>query len=672
MRAYKFDPIKRMVKKYTVIYLSLLTVLAITTRFIFLEKSPPGFYVDEASFGYNAISVMESGRDEHGILFPIYFKAFGEYKNPIFCYSIIPFLKIFGVSVFAVRVTSAFWGLATIILMFLVVKNYQKNVQVAFFSSLILTLMPWHLIISRIAFEVVTLPFFLLLFLYFWEKYLSTTKIQFTFIAAFCMGVCFYTYSTARLLVPLYCAGVFIIWFKEINKNKIIYATTTGGLFIPLIPLFFWLQKYPNTLTNRFSSLSIWNHKVHYFKNILNIFLNYINDFSVRYLFISGDTNLRHGTGRSGTLLISCSVFFVFGILYLWYKRNDKFLRFVIFGFITFPLSSSLTIDNFHALRSANAIPFISILLGTGFYFLLECIRKYENMYRVGIISITLLIFIEFSQFYWDYLIAYPKRSEPHFRYSISETMEFLMSQKADNFYFTPSVGQPLVMAKFFSRNKNSLYKNSDFHNFHVVKNFAETFAPHSYLLTAGNEKVPGNFRKVKAFKKIYSPDIAYALYSIETDNPVVPIETTSLELETGLIASYFYGTECTGKPFLTKAEPGHISFTFKKESKPYKAPFSIEWEGYIQISKKGIYKFATRSDDGSQLYLNERIIVDNGGCHSLRYVSSNILLDKGVYRIKITYFDSGGESAMKLLWSSPEDNGKEHLIPSGVLFHKQ
>ena len=661
-----------MVKKYTVIYLSLLTVLAITTRFIFLEKSPPGFYVDEASFGYNALSIMESGHDEHGILFPVYFKAFGEYKNPIFCYSIIPFLKIYGVSVFAVRVTSAFWGLATIILMFFVVKNYQKDIHAAFYSSLVLTLMPWHLIISRIAFEVVTLPFFILLFLYFWEKYLRTSKIQFTFIAALCMGVCFYTYSTARLLVPLYCVGVFIIWFKEINKNKIIYATTLSGLLIPLIPLFFWLQKYPETLTSRFSSLSIWNHKLHYFRNIQNIFLNYINDFSIKYLFISGDTNLRHGTGRSGTLLISYSAFFVFGVLYLWHKRNDKFLRFIIFGFITFPLAASLTIDNFHALRSANSIPFISILLGMGFYFLLECIHKHENIYRVGFISITLLILIEFSQFYWDYLVAYPKRSEPKFMCSIPETMEFLMSQKTDNFYFTPSVGQPLIMAKFFSRNKNSLYKNSDFHNFHVVKNFAETFAPRSYLLTAGNEKVPENFRKIKAFKKIYSPDIAYTLYYIETDNPIAPIEITSQELEMGLIANYFYGTECKGKPFLTKVEPGHISFNFKKESKPYKAPFSIEWMGYIQISKKGIYKFATRSDDGSQVYINGRIIVDNGGRHPLRYASGNVLLDKGLYRIKITYFDSGGESTMELLWTPPEDSVKGYLIPIGVLFHKK
>lgn len=662
-----------MIKKYTIIYLSILTILAITTRFIFLEKSPPGFYADEVSFGYNALSILESGHDEHGILLPVYFKAFGEYKNPIFCYSIIPFLKIFGVSVFAVRVTSAFWGLATIILMFFVVKNYQKNIHAAFYSSLVLTLMPWHLTISRIAFEVVTFPFFILLFLYFWEKYLSTLKIQFTFIAAFCMGVCFYTYSTARLLVPLYCVGVFIIWFREINKNKIIYVTVILGLFIPLIPLFFWLQKYPDTLTSRFSSLLIWNHKIHYFKNILNIFLNYIDDFSVRYLFILGDTQLRHCTGRSGTLLISYSIFLLFGVLWIWQRWNDKFLRFVTFGFITFPLAASLTKESFHALRSANAIPFISIISGMGLYFLLECLQKYKNiLYKVGLISITLLVLIEFSQFYWDYLVLYPKRSESSFESSIPEAMEFMMSQKADNLYFTSSVGQPLIQAKFFSRGKYSLYKNSDFSNFHVVNNFTEYFAPNSCFLTTGNEKPPENFKIIKEFKKIYSPDIAYTLYYLETDNAITPIEISSQELEMGLIANYFYGIECKGEPFMTKTELGHLSFIFNKESKPYKAPFSIKWEGYIQISKKGFYKFATRSDDGSQVYINGRIIVDNGGRHPLRYVSSNILLDKGLYRIKIIYFDSGGESVMELLWTPREDDSKEYAIPPEVLFHKK
>lgn len=663
-----------MAKKYTILYLILLSLLAITTRFIFLEKSPPGFYVDEASFGYNALSVMESGRDEHGILLPLYFKAFGEYKNPIYCYSIIPFLKIFGVSVFSVRITSAFWGFATIILLFFVIKNFLKDVHGAFLSSLVLTLMPWHLVLSRVAFEVITFPFFIVLFLYFWEKYLCTLKVKFAFIAGMCMGTCFYTYSTARLFVPVYCLGVFIIWFKEINKKKLSYVAGMSGLLIPLIPLYFWLKKYPDTLSRRFSSVSIWNDKVPFFDNISNVFINYIDDFSVRYLFLSGDTNLRHSTGRAGTLLITYSILFLFGVLWIWRRRDDKFLRFIVLGFVTFPLAASLTREGFHALRSANAIPFISVILGVGFSFLLECIRNYKNLYQAGIVIIALLILVEFSQFYWDYLMRYPVRSEVQFMYSIPETMKFMMSQKADHLYFVKSISenQPLIQAKYFSRGRNSYYKGSNFSNFHVIKDFSGVFANNSYLLATGGEKPSENFKKVKEFDKIYSSGTAYTLYYIEKDDAIAPIGITNQELERGLKANYFYGTEWQGEPFLTKIENEPVFFKFDSKSKPYKAPFAVEWNGYISLSKKGSYKFATRSDDGSFVYINGRLIVDNGGRHPLRYASGKITLDEGMYLVKIKYFDSGGEAGLEWLWTSSGDNSREERVPAEVLFHKK
>lgn len=94
------------------------------------------------------------------------------------------------------------------------------------------------------------------------------------------------------------------------------------------------------------------------------------------------------------------------------------------------------------------------------------------------------------------------------------------------------------------------------------------------------NEKAPETFKKIKTFKMIYSPDIAHALCSIETDNPIAPIQITSQELEMGLLTNYFCGTECDGKPFLTEVEPNQISFNFNKESKPYKSPFSIDMGG--------------------------------------------------------------------------------------------
>ena len=56
--------------------------LVVLRNLVDLSASPPGLYVDEASIGYNAWTMARFGVDEHGIHVPLFFEAFGEYKNP--------------------------------------------------------------------------------------------------------------------------------------------------------------------------------------------------------------------------------------------------------------------------------------------------------------------------------------------------------------------------------------------------------------------------------------------------------------------------------------------------------------------------------------------------------------------------------------------------------------
>ena len=51
-----------------------------------VTRNPAGFFVDESSIAYNAYTISQSGRDEFGNLWPLYFRAFGDYKNPVFIY----------------------------------------------------------------------------------------------------------------------------------------------------------------------------------------------------------------------------------------------------------------------------------------------------------------------------------------------------------------------------------------------------------------------------------------------------------------------------------------------------------------------------------------------------------------------------------------------------------
>lgn len=63
-----------------------------------ISEIPKGFYVDELSIGYNALLIADTGRDEHKQFLPIFFKAFGEYKNPLYIYTLALIYKLFGVS----------------------------------------------------------------------------------------------------------------------------------------------------------------------------------------------------------------------------------------------------------------------------------------------------------------------------------------------------------------------------------------------------------------------------------------------------------------------------------------------------------------------------------------------------------------------------------------------
>src|SRR3989338_344065 len=83
-------------------------LLAAVLRFYQLGQNPPSLDWDETAHGYNAYSILKTGRDEYGYKFPLYFRSFDDYKPPIYTYLVVPAVAIFGLNDFAVRFPSAF------------------------------------------------------------------------------------------------------------------------------------------------------------------------------------------------------------------------------------------------------------------------------------------------------------------------------------------------------------------------------------------------------------------------------------------------------------------------------------------------------------------------------------------------------------------------------------
>jgi len=143
-----------------------------------------------------------------------------------------------------------------------------------------------------------------------------------------------------------------------------------------------------------------------------------------------------------------------------------------------------------------------------------------------------------------------------------------------------------------------------------------------------------------------------------------------STPLKIGLDERIFKGIYFQGD--LLKARTGvtNLNFDYPYDpSKPYPAPFSLIWEGFLEIQGGGIYKFSLASDDGSWLYLDDREVIENGGIHQVAEKSARAFLRAGFHKIRIKYFDHHGGAVFSLKWQPPD--GKLSEIPEQYLLSK-
>lgn len=118
----------------------------------------------------------------------------------------------------------------------------------------------------------------------------------------------------------------------------------------------------------------------------------------------------------------------------------------------------------------------------------------------------------------------------------------------------------------------------------------------------------------------------------------------------------------------LTPTSTG-IAEKFTTKVAKRKGNFALRFRGNIELPKDGKYKFYTESDDGTRLYLDGKLLVDNGGIHPKQERGSEeVTLKAGSHHIEVQYFDGGGQVEMAVKWRGPGIEKQE--IPANVLSH--
>ncbi|MFN8240279.1 MAG: alpha/beta hydrolase-fold protein [Bacteroidales bacterium] len=154
---------------------------------------------------------------------------------------------------------------------------------------------------------------------------------------------------------------------------------------------------------------------------------------------------------------------------------------------------------------------------------------------------------------------------------------------------------------------------------------------------------------KVKSMKGNYSKSAV--ITRVFTEGEYQQGLKTIKNLKPGLKYSYFEGT-WDSVPDMTKMKPlgtgsvlePDLKFTAKKDS------FAVRFEGYLHVEKQGIYYFWVTSDDGSKVYINSKLILDNDGLHDAgRPVVTMLPLSPGYYPLVIDYFEKTGDNSVTL-----------------------
>jgi len=469
-------------KKYLAIILIL--VLAALLRIVALDKFPIGLNADEAALGYNAYSLIQTGKDEHGATWPLVFRSFDDYKLPLYVYLDIPFVAAFGLNIWSVRLPSALLGVASVFLVYLLVNalkifsDKKKDRAFALVSAFILATSPWHLQFSRGGWEVNVATFLLILGVYCFIKGLKNSKYLLLFSLSLALSL--YTYPTARIVAPLLVVALIMIYrrtlFKKENTKGIVVAAIIGLALV--IPVAFQLLSKEGQ--SRFSGVSIFADtgplsyvleqrrtsahpnsiitKIEYnrYTAYTGYFLkNYLSHYSPNFLFISGDVIDRSRVPGFGQTYSVLSVFAVLGLIFLFIKSSPG-KKVILFWFLFSPIAAALTFQSPHALRSQNEVIPLSIITAFGIVLLAGFLLKFKNKIPFAIISLgfVIVLLFQFKGYLYSYYVTYPDELPMAWQYGFSQIAAYTQANYAryDKIIISDRYDQPYILIAFFQK----------------------------------------------------------------------------------------------------------------------------------------------------------------------------------------------------------------------------
>jgi 4-amino-4-deoxy-L-arabinose transferase-like glycosyltransferase len=386
-------------------------ILAAILRFWKLGVVPLGFHADEVAYGYNAYSILKTGRDEFGKPFPLVLRSFGDYKAAVDAYLAIPFIYFGGLHEWAVRAPSAVFGILFILLTYALVLRVSKDRHLALVSTVIATISPVGILLSRVQSDPLICATFFFFAIYCWFLWLDTRKTRFIILIGVSIFLSFYTYTITRLFaIPFFLVMGLLYWKVFDKQARLVFCGILSALVVAVIGLYVSPAGVYFSQVNVFSSNTVqlpldeeiredgaqnapfWMTRVIHNKVVAYgqyLLKNYSDYLSFEFLFTQAKQPLREQIPHQGVLMLTDLPFLLVGIYMAFRKRLSYGIFSVLWVLLVPAVLSIASAETPNVHRFILAMIPIYLLVALGIISVYEMVRA-KRRFSFAIIVVIL------------------------------------------------------------------------------------------------------------------------------------------------------------------------------------------------------------------------------------------------------------------------------------------
>ncbi|MCL4338335.1 phospholipid carrier-dependent glycosyltransferase [Patescibacteria group bacterium] len=504
-------------------------------RLYHLTEVPAGLMQDEA-IAYDAYSVMKTGRDHHGVYFPITFQSFNDYIGHITSYTLIPFIAVWGLTPLALRLSVAILSILTIPLIFLLVKKLTYDNTLSLMTAFILTVSQFAVSSARWLISPNVVPFYITSALLLFFVAIGSSKHQLikSIIAGVSSGICLYIYPSMEGMLPVWLIILLVItilWKKRVDKDTVKkLLIISSSAFIIYLPLLREHLLRPQTITNRLNMVSVSSVHGNY---LFTYFTHYLSYFPPSPLFWRGETNPTRTVSGFGYENTALGLFFYLGLFILFFKKKfieKKYASFSGFKLLTiqlfvilFPIVPALTLPAGDFQRATHFLPIMVFLISLGIIYTWEMLNKFilkSNVYLFTIIILSFVALFAYQQynFYLTYFGSYYRGiTQWYFQYGMDKVIAFTSEneRKYKNIIIDNTINQPYIYVLFYKKVDPKTLTEQDYKDFSHVDPTTNWLAVSKFRNYGFRKITSENMQGAKLLKTVYnSPYSQYGIYT--------------------------------------------------------------------------------------------------------------------------------------------------------------